>query len=58
MWQQNLEAMSWKQLAPMLKVPLAVVDLAVRWAQVIYGVPVMYAPRKYVLYKNIGRSGV
>lgn len=56
LFQQNLEAMSWKQLAPMLKIPLATVSTAVRWMQLIYGVPVLYAPGKTVLLKNIGRS--
>jgi len=56
MWQQNLEVMSWKQLAPMLKIPLATVDATIRWMQLIYGVPVLYAPGKTVLFKNIGRA--
>lgn len=56
MWQQNLEVMSWKQLAPMLKIPLATIDASIRWMQLIYGMPVLYAPGKTVLFKNIGRS--
>lgn len=56
MWQQNNEVMNWKQLAPMLKIPLATVGPAIRWMQLIYGVPVLYAPGKTVLFKNIGRS--
>lgn len=56
MWQQNQEVMNWKQLAPMLKIPLATLGPAVRWMQLIYGVPVLYAPGKTVLFKNIGRA--
>lgn len=56
MWQQNLECLSWKQLAPFLKVPLATVDPSIRWMQMVYGTPVLYAPNKCVLFKNIGRA--
>lgn len=54
--QMNDECLAWKQLAPMLKIPLATIDIAIRWAQVIYGVLVLYTPGKNVLYKNIGRA--
>lgn len=55
MFQQNLQSMSFKQLAPMVKIPLATIDTSIRWSQVIYGVPVLYAPGKNLLFKNIGR---
>lgn len=56
LFQQNLESMSFKQLAPMVKIPLAVIDLRTRWAQVIYGTPTMYAPRKNLILINVGRA--
>jgi len=56
LWQQNLECLSWKQLAPFLKVPLATINTSIRWMQLVYGVPVLYAPGKAVLIKNIGRA--
>lgn len=56
MFQMNLEAVSFKQLAPMVKIPLATVDTSIRWMQLVYGVPVLYTPGKIVLIKNIGRS--
>lgn len=56
MFQQNLESMSFKQLAPMVKIPLAVIDASVRWQQAIYGVPVLYTPGKNVLFTNVGRQ--
>jgi hypothetical protein len=56
LFQQNMESMSFKQLAPMVKIPLATIDTSIRWAQVLYGVPVLYTPGKNVLIKNIGRA--
>lgn len=56
MLQQNLESLSFKLLAPMVKVPLSIIDASVRWMQLLYGVPVLYAPNKNVLFKNIGRA--
>lgn len=56
LFQQNLESLSFKQLAPMVKIPLATIDTSIRWAQVIYGVPVLYTPGKNVLIRNIGRA--
>lgn len=56
LFQQNAEAMSFKQLAPMVKIPLATVDSSIRWMQLLYGVPVVYAYGRHVLYINVGRS--
>lgn len=56
LFQQNLENMSFKQLAPMVKIPLATIDSSIRWMQLIYGSPVLYTPGKNVLFQNIGRS--
>ena len=55
-FQLNLEAMSFKQLAPMIKIPLATIDTSIRWMQLLYGVPVLYTPGKVLLIENIGRS--
>ena len=56
LFQQNSESMRLKQLAPMLKMPLAQIDARIRWMQLIYLVPVLYAPKKNILLKNIGRA--
>ncbi len=56
LFQQNLESISFKQLAPMVKIPLATIDSSIRWMQLIYGTPVLYAPGKNVLLKNVGRA--
>jgi len=54
--QQNLESLSFKQLAPMIKIPLATIDTSIRWAQVLYGVPTIYAPNKNLLFVNVGQA--
>jgi len=56
LFQQNLECMSFKQLAPMVKIPLATVDSSIRFMILLYGVPTLYTPGKNVLYRNVGRS--
>lgn len=56
LFQQNLECMSFKQLAPMVKIPLATIASSIRWMQLLYGVPVLYTPGKVVLINNIGRA--
>jgi plastocyanin len=56
MFQQNLECLSYKQLAPMVKIPLATIDSSIRWMQLVYGVPVLYTPGKVVLIQNVGRA--
>lgn len=54
--QQNVEFFSFKQLAPFVKIPLATIDTSIRWMQLLYGAPVVYAPGKAVIYKNVGRA--
>ncbi len=56
LFQQNLESLSFKQLAPMVKIPLATIDSSIRWMQLLYGTPVLYTPGKNVLYTNVGRQ--
>lgn len=56
MWQQNIEAMIWKQLAPLLKIALATTSPEIKWMQLLYGVPVLYMPGRAVLLRNIGRA--
>jgi hypothetical protein len=56
LFQMNRDNMAWKQLAPMVRIPLATIDTSIRWAQVCYGVPVLYSPQKNVLFRNIGRA--
>lgn len=50
------QSLSFKQLSPMLKMNLAVVSPAIRWMQLLYGTPIVYAPGKNVLFTNIGSA--
>lgn len=52
--QMNLQAISFRQLAPMMKIPLATVAISTRWAMLLYGMPVIYATRKFVIFDNVG----
>lgn len=52
--QMNLQALSFRQLAPMMKIPLATIALSIRWAMLLYGMPVVYATRKFVIFDNVG----
>lgn len=56
MWQQDDTCLAWKQLAPFMKIPLGTTKLAMEWMQVVYGSPVLYAPNRAILYKNVGRA--
>lgn len=51
--QNNLSNFSFRQLAPMMKIPLATIDASIRWMQLLYGVPIVYTPRKNVLFLNV-----
>jgi hypothetical protein len=35
---------------------LSIIDLSIRWVQALYGVPILKAPKKCVLYINVGRA--
>lgn len=52
--QVDAESLCWKQLAPMMKMDLAVVAAAYRWMQLLYGTPIVFTPRKNVIIENIG----
>jgi hypothetical protein len=43
-----------KQLLPLMKFPLATIDIATRFAILLYGMPQLFAPRKMVRIINIG----
>jgi len=53
---QEAEVMRFKQLAPLMKMDLAIIATAYRWMQLLYGTPIVYAPRKNLIYSNVGRS--
>lgn len=51
--QNNLQFYSFRQLAPMMKIPLATIAASIRWMQLLYGTPIVYAPRKSIIFINI-----
>ena len=53
MIQNNLQFHSLRQLAPLMKIPLATVAASIRWMMLLYCVPVVYAPLKSTCYINI-----
>ena len=54
MIQNDLEALAFRQLAPLMKMDLAIVSPAFRFMILLYGTPLMFAPRKMVRFINIG----
>lgn len=50
------EVLRFKQLAPLMKMDLAIIATAYRWMQLLYGTLIVFAPRKNYIYMNIGRA--
>jgi len=50
------QSMSFRQLSPMIRMPLAQIAPSIRWMQLLYGTPVMFAPTKNIMFKNISRT--
>ena len=48
------QSLSYKQLAPLMKLPLARISAAERFMILLYGMPLVYNPKRNVIYKNIG----
>lgn len=53
MGEMSEQVLAFKQLAPMMKMDLATLGPAYRWMILLYGVPVLYAPRKWMRFRNI-----
>ena len=49
--------LTFRQLAPLMRMDLAVMGPAYRWMVLMYGTPILFAPRKWVRLTNIGRLG-
>ena len=47
--------LTFRQLAPLMKMDLAVLAPAYRWMILMYGVPILFAPQKWVRLINVGR---
>lgn len=50
------EVIKMLQLAPMMRIPFAPTDLAIRWAQLMYFAIRISAPAKLFVIKNVGRT--
>jgi hypothetical protein len=55
-WEPSV--VNFRQLAPFMKIALAQIDLILRWVQVVYGVPILYQPKRAFMFKNIGRPAL
>lgn len=45
---------TFRQLMPMMKMDLAVLSPAYRWMILLYGTPILFAPRKWIRFINVG----
>jgi hypothetical protein len=52
------QGMQFKQLAPLMKLPLAQINTTMRWAILLYGMLQVYQPKKCVLLINVGAKGM
>lgn len=51
------QSLAFKQLAPLMKLPLARISAAERFMILLYGMPLVYNPKRNVMIKNIGAVG-
>lgn len=56
MIQRDTECYAFKQLAPLMKMDLALLSPAYRFMILLYGTPIVYAPKKAVMFINIGTT--
>lgn len=56
LFQFDNEVIEFSQLAPLMKMDLAVLSPAFRFMVLLYGTPLLYAPKKMVRFINIGKS--
>lgn len=52
------EVLTWKSLAPLMKLPLARISASERFMILLYGMLQVYNPRRIVVFKNIGTLGM
>jgi hypothetical protein len=53
MGEMSPDVLAFKQLAPLMKMDLATLGPVIRWMILMYGVPVIYAPKKWMRFKNV-----
>ncbi len=54
----NDQVVTFKQLLPMTKIPLAKIDLRERFALTLWGAPILYSPFKAIAFRNISNVSV
>ncbi|MDD5068963.1 MAG: hypothetical protein PHN89_05220 [Candidatus Pacebacteria bacterium] len=54
--EMSTQVIEFRQLSPLAKMDLAIISPAYRWMILLYGTMILYAPRKWVRYINIGSS--
>lgn len=54
--QSDTQVYEFKQLAPLMKMPLAQLSPAQRFMVLLYGTPILYQPKKMVRFINIGTA--
>jgi hypothetical protein len=47
--------MTFRQLMPLMKMDLAVLSPAYRWMILLYGTPILFAPKKWMRFINVGQ---
>jgi hypothetical protein len=52
------QVLTFRQLLPMMKMDLAVVGPAFQWLIMLYGVPLLFAKKKFLRYINVGKATV
>lgn len=55
MGEMTPSVLTFRQLLPMMRLDLAVLAPAYRWLIMLYGTPLLFAPRKWLRYVNIGQ---
>lgn len=58
LFQFDNEVVEFAQLAPLMKMDLAVLSPAFRFMVLLYGTPFLYAPKKMVRFINIGKAAI
>lgn len=54
MGQLDPSVITFRQLMPLMKMELAVLSPAYRWMILLYGAPIIFAPKKWMRFLNIG----
>lgn len=55
MGEMTPSVLTFRQLLPMLRMDLGVLGPAFRWMILLYGTPILFAPRKWLRFVNVGR---